>query len=147
MYYTKAMSTALFGKGVTPSSTKGIVKAETDISNYTADDFLKYWKSKAKQRNINYITVKYKDRAIIKSLLKNFSCTDIKLMMDYLWDSDDSINLKEGRLQYSSYGLFLLSGGFLSSIYNRARMWRDGIKDEPVRGWEADGKESVTIEF
>lgn len=147
MYYTKAMSTALFGRGVTPSTTKGIVKSECDISNYTADDFLKYWKSKAKERDVNYVTVKYKDKAVLKSLLKNFSPTDVKLMMDYLWESGEPINLKEGKLQYTSYGLFLLSGGFVNPIYNRARWWKDGIKEAPVRGWENCGEESVTIEF
>ena len=147
MYYTKAMSTALFGKGVVSSKTKGIVKSEADLSNYTAEDFLKYWKSKAKSRDVNYVTVKYKDKAILKSLLKNFSCVEIKMMMDYLWDSGEPINLKDGKLPYPSYGLFLLSGGFLSPIYNRAKWWKDGIKETPVRGWENDGKDSVTIEF
>lgn len=148
MYYTKAMSTALFGRGITDSNTKGIVKSECDVGNYTVEDFLKYWKSKAKSRDVTYITVKYKDKAVLKSLLKNFSCADIKMMMDYLWDSGEAINLREGKLQYTSYGLFLLSGGFLNPIYNRAKWWKEGIKDTTnTRGWEADGKDSVTIEF
>lgn len=147
MYYNKAMSIALFGKGVVPSNTKGIIKSEGDFANYKAEDFLKYWKSKAKERGVNYITVKYKDKAIIGSLLKNFTCLDIKMMMDYLWESDERITLREGRLEYTSYGLYLLSGGFLSSIYNRAKWWKDKIEDEPVRGRARSGEEGVTIEF
>ena len=147
MYYNKAMSTALFGRGVVSPKNKGIIKSEGDFDSYKAEDFLKYWKSKAKEKNVNYITVKFKDKAVLNSLLKSFSGADIKLMMDYLWESGEPINLREGKLPYASYGLFLLSGGFLNSIYNRAKWWKDGIKDTPVRGWEADGKESVSIDF
>lgn len=148
MHFTKAMSETLFGRAITSPKSKGIIKTEVDFSNYTADDFLKYWKSKAKEHNVNYMTVKYKDKAILKSLLKNFKGEDIKLMMDYLWDSGESIILREGKLQFHSYGLYLLSGGFLNSIYNKAVWWRDGIKDTPQRGWETTKEEgSVKIEF
>lgn len=150
MHFTKAMSKALFGKAITPPETKGIIKnTEIDFSNYTADDFLKYWKAKAKEHNVTYMTVKYKDKAILKSLLKNFKCEDIKLMMDYLWDSGEPIMLREGKLQFPSYGLFLLSGGFLNPIYNKAVWWKKGIKDtQPQRGWESTKEEgSVKIEF
>lgn len=146
MYYSKAMSIALFGKAVTSPATKGIVKSETDFTNFTADDFLRYWKSKAREHNVSYIAVKYKDRAVLKSLVNNFKATEIKIMMDYLWDSGEPIILKDGKLQYTSYGIFLLSGNFLNSIYNKAMWWYNNIKDTQQRGWEAE-KESVSIDF
>lgn len=146
MYYNKALSKALFGKGVTLPSTKGILKSQADISNYTADDFLKYWKAKAKEHNITYVAVKYKDKAILKSLINNFTKEDIKLMMDYLWDSGEPIMLKDGQLQYTSYGLFLLSQGFLNNIYNRATWWKRGITPKS-RGWESKNGGEVEIDF
>lgn len=148
MYYNKALSKALFGKGVTLPNTKGILKSQTDISNYTAEDFLRYWKAKAKEHNVTYVTVKYKDKAILKSLINNFTKEDIKLMMDYLWDSGEPIMLKDGKLQYTSYGLFLLSGGFLNPIYNKANWWKNGIKETPkARGWENKDGGEVEIDF
>ncbi len=146
MYYTKAMSTALFGRATTPPTTKGIVKAETDYSNYDASDFMRYWKAKAREKGVTYIAVKYKDRAILKHLVANFKGEDIKLMMDYLWDSEEPINLKEGRLQYPSYGLFLLSNGWLNSIYNKAVWWKSKTPTN-ARGWESKTEEETTIDF
>lgn len=146
MYYNKAMSKVLFGKAVVPPKTMGILKSELDIENYTATDFMNYWKSKAKNKDITYIPIKYADRAIIKALMKNFKSSDIKIMMDYLWDSDERIYTKEGILQYTSYGLFLLSNKWLNGIYNKAIQWYNGYKEESVRGREAQ-KEGVVIEF
>lgn len=146
MYYNKAMSKVLFGKAVVPSKTTGILKSELDIENYTATDFMNYWKSKAKSRDITYIPVKYSDRAIIKALMKNFRSSEIKVMMDYLWDSNERIYTKDGVLQYTSYGLFLLSNKWLNSVYNKATQWHSGYKEESVRGKEAQ-KEGVVIEF
>lgn len=146
MYYNKALSKALFGKGVTLPNTKGILKSQADISNYTTDDFLRYWKAKAKEHDVSYVAVKYKDKAILKSLINNFTKEDIKLMMDYLWDSGEPIMLKGVQLQYTSYGLFLLSQGFLSGIYNRATWWKNGIA-EKSRGWENKNGGAVEIDF
>lgn len=146
MYYNKALSKALFGGGVTPPNTKGILKSQSDISNYTAGDFLKYWKAKAKEHNITYVAVKYKDRSILKSLINNFKNEDIKLMMDYLWDSGEPIMLKGEKLQYTSYGLFLLSQGFLNTVYNKAVWWKNNIVPE-TRGWESKDGGGVEIDF
>ena len=43
MYYTTAMSKALFGKAVVTKDTKGIVKNtfDSDFSNYLADDWMR----------------------------------------------------------------------------------------------------------
>ena len=88
MYYTTAMSKALFGKAVVNKDTKGIVKNtfDSDFSNYLADDWMRYWKSKAKERNIKYVPVKYKDVAVLKKLVKDFKSSDIKVMIDYIWN-------------------------------------------------------------
>ena len=67
-------------------------------------------------------------------------------LMDYLWDSNERIYTKDGVLQYTSYGLFLLSNKWLNSVYNKATQWHSGYKEESVRGKEAQ-KEGVVIEF
>ena len=118
MYYTTAMSKALFGKAVVTKDTNGIVKNtfDSDFSNYLADDWMRYWKSKAKDRNIKYVPVKYKDVAVLKKLVKDFKSSDIKVMIDYIWDDSTSFVIRGERLLPSSYGLFLLSGAFLNSV-------------------------------
>ena len=52
MYYSSAMSKALFGKAIVKPTAKGIVKSQGDFSNYNASEWMKYWKSKAKEKNI-----------------------------------------------------------------------------------------------
>lgn len=146
MFYNRAMSKVLFGKAVVTSKAEGVLKSALDVENYTTDDFMKYWKTKAKEKDIIYVPVKYSDRAIIKSLMKNFKSSEIKIMMDYLWDSDERIYTKDGVLNYTSYGLFLLSNKWLNGIYNKAIRWYNNYKEAPVRGREAV-KEGVTIEF
>lgn len=146
MFYNKAMSKVLFGKAVVTPKTKGVLKSALDVENYTPDDFMNYWKAKAREKDVVYVPVRYKDRAIIKSLMNNFKSSEIKIMMDYLWSSNERIYTKEGLLNYTSYGLFLLSSSWLNSIYNKAIRWYNNYKEEPVRGREAK-KEGVTIEF
>lgn len=149
MYYTSAMSKALFGKAVVNTNTKGIVKNtfDNDFSNYLADDWMRYWKSKAKEKNVTYVPIKYKDVAVLKKLVRDFKSSDIKLMMDYIWDDSTSFIIKGERLLPSSYGLFLLSGAFLNSVYNKATLRKDNIQETPKRGWEGKAEESVKIDF
>ena len=148
MYYSSAMSKALFGKAIVKPTAKGIVKSQGDFSNYNASEWMKYWKSKAKEKNIKYVAVKYKDTDILKKLVSDFKSDEIKLMMDYLWDSGDTFTIRGETLHYSSYGLYLLSSAFISSIYNKAIWWRDNITNAPKRGWESKEETGgVTIEF
>lgn len=147
MYFSKATSELLFGRAVTKETDKGILKSEGDFSNYSPQDFLKYWKSKAKDRGITYIAVKYKDISVLKSLCKNFTGTEIKDMMDYIWDGSTKFYLGGQLLNPTSYGIFLLSNGFLNRIYNDTKLWKNGETLEETRGWESNGKESVDIEF
>ena len=149
MYYTTAMSKALFGKAVVTKDTKGIVKNtfDSDFSNYLADDWMRYWKSKAKERNIKYVPVKYKDIAVLKKLVKDFKSSDIKVMIDYIWNDSTSFVIRGEKLLPSSYGLFLLSGAFLNSVYNKAVLSKENIQEIPQRGWEGKAEESVKIDF
>lgn len=146
MYYTSTMSKALFGKAVVSSEDKGIIKnsSDNDYSNYLADDWMRYWKSKAREKNIKYIPVKYKDISVLKKLVRDFRGEEIKMMIDYIWNDKTAFNLKGEKLVYSSYGIFLLSGAFLSSVYNKARV---GYEEQNVRGWVGNDKESVKIDF
>lgn len=147
MYMSKAMSKVLFGRAVTNSDEKGIIKSETDFSNYTPQDFLKYWKAKARGCGVTYIPAKYKDISVLKSLCKNFTCTEIKDMIDYIWDEKTVFFLNGSKLQKTSYGIFLLSNGFLNKVYNDTKLWKNGETLEEQRGWESNGDGGVEIEF
>lgn len=147
MYFSKSMSKILFGRAVTDTDDAGIKKSEADFSNYTAQDFLKYWKSKAKERGITYIPAKYKDISVLKSLCKNFTSTEIKDMIDYIWDEKTKFYLSGQLLNPTSYGIFLLSNGFLNKVYNDTKLWKNGETLEEVRGWESNGDGGVEIEF
>lgn len=150
MHYTSAMSKAIFGKAVVKADDKGIVKNVSDenaFSNYLADDWMRYWKSKAREKGIKYIPVKYKDVAVLKKLVRDFQGCDIKLMIDYIWDDETVFTLKGEKLSYSSYGIFLMSDAFLSCVYNKALLKKNKIQETPKRGWEGQVKESVKIDF
>lgn len=147
MYFSKAMSKVLFGRAVTNSDDKGIIKSKADFSHYTPSDFLRYWKAKAKERNITYIPQKYKDVAVLRSLCKTFTCDEIKDMIDYIWAEDTKFYIRGEVLQPTSYGIFLLSNGFLNKVYNDSKLWKGGEKLTVERGWENKGKEGVAVEF
>lgn len=148
MYLTKAMSTALFGKAVVSPKSKDIVKSDVDVVAFTYSDFLRYWKEKAKQRDVKYVAVPFKDNAILKSLMKSYTNTEIKQMIDYLWDSGERLTRGTKEIPYVDYGIYMLSANWANSIYNRSKHWKLNFKDKELRGWENTRGESVAeIEF
>ena len=148
MHINKAMSAALFGRAVVTPKASGIIKSDVDVSVFTPTDFLRYWKDKAKQRDIKYVTVQYKDNAILKSVMKSYTNTEIKLMIDYLWDSGERISSNDKEIPYTDYGIYLLSSGWANSIYNRANFWKKHFKDKELRGCENTRGENVAeMEF
>lgn len=147
MHYNKAMSVVCFGKGITMPNKKGILKDELDYSNYTPSDWQRLWNTKAAENNIKYIPVPYKDSSVFKSLKKTFKGDEIKLMIDFIWDSGYIFNTKRGVIPKTDYGVYLMSSDWVNSIYNKAIWWRKDIKDASTRGWESTEKGSVTIDF
>lgn len=116
----------------------GGVKRESEFSKPKSHTFwIKYFASKMGETGMRYISSP-KDSNIAKSLLKNFTEDDIKLMIDFIFDSDQTFVDKR------TVGFWVLSKGWLNTIYNNSVLWKDGkfkkVQREYRSGTKADNK-------
>ena len=120
-------------------------------------DWMEYFKYKAKKHSINYRWNNYmKESQVMAGLIKRFEASEIKLMIDFLWDCNHEMFV--GKV----LGIYMLSEawGSQNSRFQNALLWRDGkfkterqLKREMKndnsrnRNWVADDgqKEGVKI--
>jgi hypothetical protein len=134
-----------------PTNALGIFEEKLEegkISSFDHRDWYYYWRKKAEENGVRYITSNYpKDYAIIKSLMNELSWQEIKAMIDFVWDSEQDIQDKR------TVGLWILSKGWVNTIYQNTKLWIDGDykpKKAPKRNreWkdvaEASRKDSGT---
>lgn len=113
-------------KKISAKKRKYLTKCKDELfSEFTSSDWIMYFQDKYYQENDRgYSIVGQKmwamEHAIYKSLMKDYTPRDIKLMIDFIFDSNQDIKPK---LQAGSY---LLSKGWLQSVYQNAKLWQTG---------------------
>lgn len=137
MIVTKAQAKKLFGGAIVTSDKSGIVKSTEDYSKFKSNDWIKYFSDKAKEHDVKYQVVKYKDTSVIKSLMATYPSDEIKKIIDFLWDSDYRFKAGGREKTFMEYGIYLMSNAWLSSYYNLAIAYT-GESLTPKRGWKEE---------
>lgn len=130
---TRAETVRAIVRGIKPR------KAFIIKEKMSASDWISYFKFKASLSDITYFSVPYKDNAIIKSLMKRFSQSDIQNLIDFIWDG--TLNRAD-----EEKGIYLLSSSFITSTYNGMKKWKNK-KTEKVseRGWKCNDESKVCL--
>lgn len=122
-----------------------LVKLEEEaFHEFDYKDWYQYFVWRASENGVKYLTRNYaKEYAIIKSILNELSWTDVKNMMDFIFESDQDIADKR------TAGLWLLSKGWINTIYQNTQLWMDGDykpKTAPKRNreWVAEASRKDT---
>ena len=111
---------------ISASKRRFLTKLEEDMfSEFTSTDWIMYFQSKYQEANgRGYAIVGKKawstEHSIYKSLMKDYAPKDIKLLIDFLFDSNQDIMPK---LQAGSY---LLSAKWIQGVYQSALLWQTG---------------------
>lgn len=114
------------GKKLSPSMRKFLLKLQDELfSEFTSTDWIYYFQMKYEEANSRgYAIVGKKawatEHAIYKSVMKDYTPRDIKLMIDFIFDSNQDIMPK---LQA---GGFLLSSKWVQGIYQNSLLWQTG---------------------
>lgn len=95
------------------------------FSEFNSTDWIMYFSNKYQEATEHeYIIIGktswFKEHAIYKSLIKEMAPQDIKLMIDFLFDSEQDIKPK------AQSGSYLLSQAWLQSVYSSAKLWQRG---------------------
>ena len=138
------------GKSNTNNKARMLAKLELeDYASFDEKDWFQYFVFKAEENGVKYLARNYaKDYTIIKSILSELAWTELKLMIDFIWDSNQDIHPKQ------TVGIWIISKGWINTIYQNALLWQDGKyrpKTAPThnREWiaEASSKPSTGIEY
>lgn len=111
---------------ISVSKRKYLAKLEEELfSEFTSTDWIMYFQSKYQEVNgRGYAIVGNKawstEHSIYKSLMKDYTPKDIKLLIDFLFDSNQDIMPK---LQAGSY---LMSAKWIQGVYQSALLWQTG---------------------
>jgi hypothetical protein len=95
-------------------------------SELSENEWIMYFQMKYKEVNdrgyyIDKANGSYtKANAIFKGLLMRYNPKDVKLMIDFLFEADHDIKPK------NQIAIYMLSKGWLDTIYSDALLWRDG---------------------
>lgn len=128
---------------VTAKTSNFLAKMKDGLwEQFTVSDWIEYFKYKAEQNNIVFVSSS-KDAGIIKSLMTNQRVSDIRDMIDFVWEAPHKLKPKH------ELGLYILSGGWTMNVLNSARAWKRGEyntnPDKPKREW-SDWKEVTPVE-
>jgi hypothetical protein len=111
---------------------------EEEFSAFDHKDWFQYFVHKAQGQGIRYLTRNYaKEYAIIKSIMNELPWTDLKNMIDFVFDSNQDIVDKR------TVGLWILSKGWINTVFQSTQLWLDGDykpKTAPKhnREWKAE---------
>lgn len=114
------------GTKISASKRRFLAKLEEELfSEFTSTDWIMYFQSKYQEVNSRgYAIVGKKawstEHSIYKSLMKDYTPKDIKLLIDFLFDSNQDIMPK---LQAGSY---LMSAKWIQGVYQSALLWQTG---------------------
>lgn len=113
-------------KKISASKRKFLSKLDEGLfSEFTSTDWIMYFQKKYEEaNNRGYVIVGKKawstEHSIYKSLMKDFTPKDIKLLIDFIFDSNQDIKPK---LQAGSY---LFSAKWIQGVYQSALLWQTG---------------------
>ena len=95
--------------------------SEGEFNAFDHKDWFNYFCYKASEHGVKYITRNYaKEYAIIKSIMGEMSYTELKDMIDFVFDSPQDIVEKQ------TVGLWILSKGWINTIYQNTLLWKQG---------------------
>jgi hypothetical protein len=97
-------------------------KLEEELfTEFDHKDWLDYFKHKYREMGSRYFVGDYvKEYSVFKSLMKELHWDAIKLMIDFLFDSDQDIVDKR------TLSVYHLSKGWINTIYQNSLLWKDG---------------------
>lgn len=108
------------------SKRKFLTKLDEELfSDFTSTDWIMYFQKKYEDCNRRgYAIVGQKawsvEHGIYKSLMKDYAPRDIKLLIDFIFDSNQDVMPK---IQAGSY---LLSKNWIQGMYQNATLWQTG---------------------
>lgn len=111
---------------ISASKRRFLYKLENELfSEFTSTDWIMYFQKKYQEAtNRSYVIAGKKawsiEHSIYKSLMKDFTPKDIKLLIDFIFDSNQDIMPK---LQAGSY---LFSAKWIQGVYQSALLWQTG---------------------
>lgn len=112
--------------------------ADENFEEFDHRDWYQYFVHKASEHGIRYLTKNYmKDYAIIKSILNEMNWSEMKLMIDFVFDSNQDI------VEKRTVGVWIMSKGWINTTYNNALLWKEGKyrpKTAPKRNREWTGE-------
>jgi cation transport regulator ChaB len=127
-FYSFNQGSKLTKKKKLPQSVLRFLKKleEEMYSEFNNTDWILYFKKKYRESNNREYTLVgdvawRNERSIYNSVMKKFAPRDIKLMIDFLFDSDQDIMPKV------QVGAFMLSSKWIDGVYRDATLWRDGL--------------------
>ena len=92
---------------------------EHGIQDYNERDWVKYFSIKRSEAGVIYLS-RMHDVAIMKKLMKTVNAADIKLMIDFIFDSNQNI------VEKKTASISLLSSSWYDTMYSNAKMWNAG---------------------
>lgn len=134
-------------KGVANANNRARMLAKMNeelFDEFNEKDWFQYFVLKAEEQGVKYLVRNYaKDYTIIKSLQSELEWHEIKLMIDFVWESNQDIVEKQ------TMGVWILSKGWINSIYQNSLLWKDGKykpKSAPSRNreWVAEASTKST---
>lgn len=91
------------------------------FADFNEKDWFQYFVHKGAEHGVRYLVRNYaKDYTILKSIMTEMTWVELKLMIDFVWDSPQDIMDKQ------TVGIFILSKGWINTIYQNSILWRDG---------------------
>jgi hypothetical protein len=109
-------------KSVKTDKPKFLQKLDDGLWNeFTAGDWIAFFKHKAAENGINFIPGNYaKEASGIKALMNEFTAHEIRDMMEFVWDAPHTLTEK------ATMGLWIFTGGWKNTIYKSSKLWREG---------------------
>jgi hypothetical protein len=107
---------------------------EERFDEFQVDDWIAYFIYKAKVGK--YIT-QPNDRKIIQMLMREFSPLEIKTMIDYVFDSNQTLVSKVGAT------FRVLSGGWTNTMYQNSQKWIEEGDELPKKRKTARNREYI----
>lgn len=104
------------------------------FNSFDKKDWVHYFIYKASTQGIVYKVGHHaREQAIMQSLAKDFTATDVKDMIDFIFDSTQDVVDKR------TVGIWVLSKGWINTIYQNALLWKSGTyvskKDSKGNKW------------
>lgn len=88
---------------------------------FTSTDWILYFQLKAEEQSFTYRPQSYRnDHCVLKSIMTKYKPSEIKDMIDFIWESKHDL-----RPKYQC-GIYLLSKKWIASVWNYTQAWKAG---------------------